>query len=271
MKIVAQIFLLLFFVIAFFIGLFAASLKFQLLDYSFWQTTFVKHNVYQNLADAGKSAFESQIVSEGGNKNDVKVLTDLITTDNTKDFVNRNLQNLLSFANGKSLQINVYLPIDKVPKTLLPKNISGVKSDMTLTELLTKFNFQDWQNLPLQNLSQLGMSAAVFFACAVAFLLLASVLLILLTENGKRFIGLGIALVLSGSLTLLLVQIGSGLQTAVSADLLTKSSVASVLAGTLVPPVLAEIVSVWQILGIILLVAGIGLFFIRKPSYNVSK
>ena len=93
------------FVIFAFVELIAVSFKFQLLDYNFWTSTFQKHNTYQVLATAGKTSFESQVANEGGNKNDVKILTDLITPQNAKDVVTHNLQNFLNFANGKSVQI----------------------------------------------------------------------------------------------------------------------------------------------------------------------
>lgn len=102
MKTFASILLVIFFIPLLLISVVSYTLKFQLLDYNFWQSTFQKNNVYQNLASESKGSFESQINSEGGNKNDIQVLTDLITPDNTKDVVDKNLQNFLSFANGLS-------------------------------------------------------------------------------------------------------------------------------------------------------------------------
>jgi hypothetical protein len=271
MKITAQVLIIIFFVILFFIGLISATFKFGLLDYNFWQNSFGKHDVYQNLATVSKSSFESQINKEGGNKNDIRILTDLITPENAKDVVDNNLRNLLNFTNGASPQLNVYLPIDKVPKNLLPKNIIGIKSEMPIADLLAKFNFQNQQNLQLQNLSHLGIYATYFFGGCVFFLLLLLIFFILLTEKGKRFIGLGVAFVLSGSLTFFLANVGVGLNAVLSDDLINNSSITTVFAGTIFPPVIREILSVWQILGLILLCVGFILFFVRKPKYNNSK
>jgi hypothetical protein len=265
MKTTAQVLLVIFFVISFCVGLLAGTLKFQLLDFSFWQQAFQKHNTYQDLAAASKTSFEAQISKQGGNKNDVKILTDLITPDNTKDLVNRNLANFLLFANGGAPQIIVYLPIDKVPISLLPRNLAQIKSEMTLPDLLTKFNFQEWQNLPTQNLSHLGLWSSYIFFIAAAVVILVTFFLALLVEGGGTFMWLGVAFILSGSLTFFIAQAGANLQAVLGTDLVSRASVAAVLAGILIPPVVSEIVTVWQILGLILFVFGIALFFVRKP------
>jgi len=270
-KILAQVLLVIFFVILFFVGLISATFKFQLLEYNFWQSTFQKNNVYQNLAVVTKDSFESQIAKEGGNKNDIKILTDLISKENAKDVVDRNLWNFLSFANGKSSQINIYLPVDKVPKSLLPKNISGIKTEMTLSDLLTKFNFQDWQNLPWEKLSYLGTTIHYFFVGTLLFLFLILTLLILLVEKGSRFISLGIAFVLSGSFTFLFVNIAANINKVISGGLTDISSIISVIAGTMIPPVVTEVIYMWQILATVLFAIGLALFFIKKPGYNNSK
>ena len=271
MKILAQVLLVIFFVILFFVGLVSTAFKFQLLDYNFWQSTFQKNDVYQNLAVVSKDSFESQIAKEGGNKNDIKILTDLISKENAKDVVDRNLWNFLSFANGKSSQINVYLPVDKVPNSLLPKNISGLKTEMSLPDLFTKFYFQDWQNLPWQKLSYLGATTHYFFVGTILFLLLILILLILLTEKGSRFIGIGIAFVLSGSFTFLLVNIAANINGAISGGLTDKSSITSVISGTMIPPIITEMIYLWQSISIVLLVIGAVLLFIKKPGYNSPK
>jgi heme exporter protein D len=270
-KIAAQILLIIFFVIVFFAGLVSATLKFQLLNFNFWEAAFQKHNVYQNLANVSKTSFETQVNKEGGNKNDVKILTDLITTENAKDVVDRNLKNFLNFANGEAPQIIVYLPIDKAPKNLLPANIAGVKSEMTISDLLTKFNFQDWQNLPYQNLFNIGKYAFYVFVSAALLLLLVSVLLILVVEEENRFISLGIAFVLSSGVTFFLVGVATNLNVLFSKSLVENPSIALIILGTIFSPVVTEMAFVWKILGLVILVLGFALFFVKKPTYNNSK
>lgn len=271
MKVTAQIFLIIFFILFFFVGLISATFKFQLLSYSFWQNTFEKYNVYQNLAVVSKDSFNSQVTKEGGNKNDVKILTDLITPENAKELIDRNLQNFLSFVNGKVAQMNVYLPVDKVPANLLPKNITGDKTVIPITDLLTKFNFQNSQNLPLEEISRVGTISYYLFIGSAFLFLLVLILLILLVEKGSTFVGIGIAFMICGGLTFLLSNVATGLNSVLTKDLTTSTSIAAVVAGTMIPPVITEILPTWKILGIILFFFGFVLFFIKKPSYNSPK
>jgi len=271
MKAAAQVLLTILFVILFFVGLITASFKFQLLNYNFWNATFQKHNVYQNLAVVSKEAFEQQISKEGGNKNDVKILTDLITQENVKETVERNLKNILSFANGEVSQMNVYLPIDKVPKNLLSKSIAGLKTEMTLQELLTKFNYQDLEYLNLEDVATTGQFMFYLFIGVSIFLLLILILLTLLVKSGARFVAIGTTFILSGGLTLFAVSAVVGINTVVSTELINNTSIAAVIAGTMIPPIITEVFYLWQIIGFIMLPLGVALFFIKKPKYNNPK
>ena len=271
MRTVGQIFLVILFVILFFVGLLSATLKFQLLNYNFWTEAFQKNAVYQNLAITSKSAFEFQIAVQGGNRNDITTLTDLITPENAKDVINNNLSNFLNFANGKVSQLNVYLPIDKISANLIPVSMTGFKSEMPLTDLLTKFNFQNSQNLPLQTLSHLGEYSTYIFAGALILFVSTIIFLILLVKSGKRLISLGISFLLTGGLTILIAAIVNNLNAVFSADLISKTSLTRVIVGAILPPVVMEITTMWHILGLILLFIGVILFFIKKPKYNHSK
>jgi hypothetical protein len=270
MKIFAQVLLVLFFVILFFIGLLAATFKFQILSYDFWTTAFQKHAVYQDLAVSSKNAFENQITVEGGKKDDVKTITDLMTTENAKDVVDHNVQNLLSFVNGTVPQIIVYFPLDKIPTSLIPKNVTGLKSEMPIADLLGEFNFQDYQNLSLQDLSHLGEYTTYVFAGAVAIFLMILVFLILLVESGKRFVSPGIAFLFSGGLTLLSAGILTNLNSNLSGNLVSQTSLVRVVVGALFPPAITEIISTWKIIGLAAIIIGVILFFVKKPVYNNS-
>src|SRR5512143_554093 len=104
MKFAANFLLTILFIILAIALLLLGVFKFQLLDFHFWQNAFSKDNVYQELAVASKNSLDSQIASEGGSKSDARILTDLITPGNVRDFVDRNVQNILAFANGNSPQ-----------------------------------------------------------------------------------------------------------------------------------------------------------------------
>jgi len=271
MRLVASMFLVIFFILIFLVGLFAATFKFQLLDYDFWKVAFERHSVYQSLAISSKNFLESQVGKEGGSKNDAKVLTDLITTENVKDFVGKNIQNILSFVNGRTPQIIVYIPVNIIPKNLLPKNLSGIQSEILLQDLLTKFNYKDYQNLPLRELGRLGWSATFVFMGLVSLLLIILILLTLLVQEGSRLTAPGIAVFLSGFLTFILSKIGGSFKTMSSGSLPSSSSFAGVLAGNLLPPLIKEFMKTWSAVGLTLVATGLVLFFVRKPRYNVPK
>jgi hypothetical protein len=266
MKFVAQFILTVVFVILFFVGLFAGTLKFQLLDSNFWETSFEKHNTYELLASESKSVLEKQINKEGGSKNDARVLTDLITKENAKDFLDKNIENIISFANGKSNQLIAYIPVSILPKSLLPKNLIGIKDEIPLTDLLTKFNYQNAQNINLQGLKQTHKTSNLLFFGSITLLLVILILLVILVEAGGRLISPGIAILLSGVLTILISRIGNGLKTLSTSSLGETPPFGSILATNLLQPVAIEFTKSWLTVGVILVVAGISLFFIRKPS-----
>src|SRR3990167_9521662 len=271
MRSVASAFLIIFFVLISFISLLTATFKFQLLDYNFWQRSFEKNNVYQNLAVVIKNSLESQIEKEGGSKNEVKVLTDLITTENLKDFIGKNIQNILSFVNGRTPQVIAYIPVSIIPKSLLPKNLIGIQSEIPLKDLLTKFNYQNYQSLPLQELGSLGRPATFVFMGLVSVLAVIFILLVLLVKESSRLTAPGIAVFSSGVLTLIISKIGGSLKTLSSDGLSNNYSLANILAGNLLPPLIKEFMKTWSIIVTVLVIIGVALFFVRKPSYNIPK
>lgn len=270
MRYAAQFVLILFFAALSFIVLLSATFKFQLLNVRFWRDTFGKSNVYQSLAVSTKESLESQIGKEGGNKNDAKVLTDLITTDNVKDFIDKNLQNVLSFANGEKSEIIVYLPIEKFPKSILPKNLVGAESEMTLSALLTKLNYQGADTLPLDSLSHAGRySSLAFYASAIlAFVFL--IFLIILVKAGERLIAPGIAITLAGLLTISLAKMIESLKLLQNTSQ-GSTSFAYTAAGIILPPVIGGFTKTWYFGGVGLVIFGLILFFIKKSGYNNPK
>lgn len=266
MKFAAQFLLILFFVILFFVGLLAGTLKFQLLNFDFWKTSFEKNNVYQNLAVASKGSLESQIGKEGGSKKDAKVLTDLITTENAKDFVDNNIKNLLSFANGKASQLIVYIPVKIIPKNVLPKNIEGIQDQMPLQDLLKKLNYQNADKISLKGLGSASLTANLVFFGSLTLLLVILILLVLLVESGGRLVAPGVAIFLTGVLTISASRIGDSLKTVSLSDPATSSTFAYVLGRNLFQPLVVEFMKTWFILGLVLVAISILLFFVKKPS-----
>lgn len=270
MRFAAAFLLVIFFVVLCMVALLAGAVKFQLLDIRFWQETFTKHNVYQDLASKTKDSLESQIGKEGGSRRDAKVLTDLITPENVKDFVDKNLQNVLGFANGNKTQVIVYLPVDKLPKNILPWNLSEVKNEMALTDLLTKLNYQNYNNLDLKSLGQAGKISTFVFIGSLALIVLFLIFLVLLVESGGRFVAPAVAILLSGLFIISAAKVVESLKSLQGATQ-DNSSFVYVLAGIVLPALADGLARVWLMVGAGLVILGLVLFFIKKPRYNNPK
>jgi hypothetical protein len=187
------------------------------------------------------------------------------------DFVDKNIGNILHFANGKSDKLIAYVPLKIIPKSLLPKNLIGVQNEMPLTDLLTKFNYENAQNLELQGLKQTHLTANILFFGSITLLLVILILLVLLVESGGRLVSPGIALFLSGVLTISASRVGEGIKTISTSSLEKSPSFVSILIANLFQPVVIEFMKSWLTVGIILIALSIALFFIKKPSYNNPK
>jgi len=271
MRIIARSILNLVISISLSLGLLAGTVKFQLLDYNFWKTSFEKHDVYQNLAAASRSSLDSQIENKGGKKSDARVFTDLITTENVRDFLDKNIKNTLSFMNGKSLELYVYLPVKIIPNGLLPKNLTASQGDIPLQDLLTKLNYQNVESLPIKNLSRVEYYATLVLVCSILLLAVAIYLSVLLVEEGRRFTSLGVTMLLFGLSTFFVSRVGGRLGSFPSADPTGTPSFASVLVNGILPPLVDGFTVSWSIVGVAFIVIGLALFFVRKPRYNIPK
>ncbi len=253
------------FVIFFTVALLSSTLKFGLLNYTFWSTAFEKHDIYSSLSGVIKNSVTTQVGKEGGKGSDVEVLTDLITPENTKDVVNNNLSNLIDFLNGKAKEIIVYVPINKAPKGLLPKNIAELNNEMTLTQLGEKFNIAGLNDLPLNNLNRAGDTILYIFAGSTAALIFLLIMLVVSTKAGLRFWAPGMAFILSGIGTLLLTRVGTNLASSLG-NFAGRADLNSVIVATIAPPLLTELIKIWAYGGVALAVVGLILFFIKKPN-----
>lgn len=268
MRFLAQSILNLVISISLTVALLAGTVKFQLLDYNFWKTSFEKQNVYQNIATGSRISLEAQIEDQGGRKSDARVFTDLITTENIKDFLDRNIRNTLSFMNGKSLELYVYIPLKIIPNGLLPQSLIGNQSELPLQDLLTKLNYQDVESLPVKNLSRAKYYATLVFACSILLLAVAIYLSVLLVEEGRRFTSLGVTMLLFGLSTFFASIIGGRLGGFPFANPTGVTSLAGVLVKNILPPLVDGFALSWLIVGVTFTVIGLVLFFVRKPRYN---
>lgn len=271
MKIAVSILLIILFVPLFLIGLLSATVKFQLISSDFWLTTFEKNNIYTRMAQKIKETAESNLVSDGGSLKEAKVLTDLITPANVKDLVSNNLINLFGFMNGKTGTLNVYVPIGKFPKGLLPASVAGKSEVIPIDSLLSEFNVKGIGEAQIQALGQSGLWIGRIFVVDLVLIVGILFLLYLLTGPGKRFWNIGQGLLLSG----FLVLGGFGFLVVVRGSMLTDwtkgSEPSQLILSTFLPYLLKDVLIVWLGVGVFLVIVGISLFFVKKRVYNVPK
>lgn len=115
----------------FLLTLFSGSVKYQLLNDEFLVQTFEKHGVYNNL--------QIEVISYLNSKN-ANIAPELITSANIKDFVDKNIVNVLNFLKGNITELKFYIPVAKIPKEYLPKKLGTLEQEMTAKELMEKFN-----------------------------------------------------------------------------------------------------------------------------------
>jgi hypothetical protein len=271
MHFVLKIILTIIFVPLFLILLIAVTFRFQFLVPTFWENTFSTSNTYSNLAVSINKNLVAQTISEGGSRSDVNILTDLITPENLKDVINKNIVNVLSFANGSAKEITVYVPINKIPKSLLTKNFGSISDQMSLTTLLKEFNVSGITPAEIQMVSRLGVIAWAFLITFTTLSVLVLYCLYLLVDQTKRLIAPGVALILAGVAGMVTYLLGTVIRINWTKDLAGSTNTGDSIIGTVAPPVIGAVVRVWLIYAITLIILGIVLFFIKKPGYNKGR
>jgi hypothetical protein len=270
MKNLAKSVLTLFFVLVSFIFVIFVTLRFQLLDSNFWKTTFRSNNTYSALVTIIQSDVVSQVVAQGGKKSDVKILTDLVTEDNLKNFIDKNIDNSLNFANGKTQEMLVYIPFGRVPKSLLPLSLSKINEEIRIQDLLTKMNITSVNNSQIQKIHSLGLIVNIILVFSIAILAVAIFFFYKLTESGKRFSTPGTALLLSGILIFVLSKLLGVMNTTLKFGISQGMNPTRLVVATIASPVITEVSKIWLIESAILTGFGIILFFIRK-QYTKSE
>jgi len=257
MKIIAKIVLNILFVVAVVLFSISLTLKFQILDTNFWKKTFNDDGIYSQLSTAIKNNLDNQVVAGGGSKNDAAPLTSLVTPDNLKDFIDNNIDNLLGFINGKNKEIVIYIPVKRIPISLLPIGIGRISEQMPIGNLLTEFNVQGISVSQIEQVKIIGtVSTYIFILSAVL------IILILFALNFS-------------SLTIFLAGLSIGIgavviiffKNAITLGLLSVQNLAAMILRIVAPPVLQKIYILWLSESLIMIVVSIFLFFINK-SYN---
>ncbi len=265
MKFTAKLLLVILFIPIFVATLVAASIKYQLLAPNFWKDSMSGASVYKDLSSVIRTSFETKTVTGGGTKNDVKILTDIASPDNVRDFMERNVDNILNFANGKSEVLLVYLPISKIPKELAPKSDALNSEVIPATALLAKFNI-DQSFLPNSQISYAGRSANYLLIITLTLSALVLISLFALTEHGGKFVGPGVAFVSSGAITILIVNVLNMARLNAPKDLIKSSSFANKIVNIIAPVILEDVFKIWLVVGIASVAVGIVLFFLKRPK-----
>lgn len=265
MRIAVSVILIFLSIPVFLLGILSASIKFELLKPSFWETTFEKNNVYNSLTDITKQSIVEQTVSQGGTPSGIRVITDVITVGNVKDFVNRNLENILNFANGKAYTLMLYIPVSRFPKGLLPKNFVNLPENIPIFELMTKLDIKGITQTQISYISLAGRMSTYMLLLTWALFAILIAPLFLMTGRGARFIGPGAALLLDGLASLSFYFYILQLRSGIGLVFAQKSDIAEKVLGTVASPLIYETVKIWLIAGIFAVFIGAILFFIKRP------
>ena len=271
MKIIAKLILTLLFIPVFLLFILAVNLRSQILAPSFWEKTFDINNTYSKLSISISKNLESQAEAEGGRAGDVKIFTDLASPENLKDAIDKNIYNILQYANGKSKEIIVYVPAGKIPGALLSKNLNPINEQMKLTDLLKEFNVTGVSPTQIQMISHAGIYSWVFFAATLFLSVLFLYLLSLLTDSGKRYAALSLTLILSGLAAFFVNFSGTAIRNNWANNPSDSKNLGDSLIRIVVPPVFKEILTIWFLFAAVAVIAGFVLFFIKKPYNTTSK
>jgi len=271
MKFVFKFILTTLFIPLFLLFLAGITVRFQFLEASFWENAFSTNDTYSKLSVSVSRSLESKTIAEGGKSSDIKILTDLISPENLKDVIDKNIINILQYADGRADEFNVYVPVSKIPKSLLSKSFDKVTEQMSLVALLKEFNVSGVSVAQIQTISHIGFGSWVFLTIATLLLFLLLYLLFLCTNRGKRLIAPGLALIISGISVLLVTALGIIIQISWTKDLVGSSNLGDSLIGAVVPPIIQDVLRMWLSFAVVAIILGVALLFLIRPVYNRRK
>lgn len=270
MKFILKTFLSLLFILFFLAFTISVTFKFQILKINFWENTFQLNGTYVTLSQAVIGSLEKQVVAGGGIKNDVAVFTDLATTGNLKDLVNRNIENLLNYVNGKSRDAFVYIPIGRIPKSLLPEEIGNSSQQIDLANFLNSTGVASVSASQIQKIQNTPRIVNLAFVVSIVLMILTLAAFFGLMEYGKRFVSAGFAMVVSGGIVFAAAKLTDVINSGLFQNLVQRKDLGGVIVGVMAPPIITEISKVWALLGIVAVIFGIILFFIKKPHNSLT-
>lgn len=249
MKILGKIVLILLFVSTFFGFLLSTSFRFQFLDAKFWTAILEKPGFYEQVVS---------VLKKGASTSEDMALVSIVAKTETKSALEQNLNNILDFANGKAKQLFIDIPKG------LPVQSGRVSIDQLNSMFPGMPSIVDPNSL--MQLSLAGRNASISWGTSLAFLLVIVVLLYLLTDAGARFISMGVALIVSGIFSLLIIGALTVIRINWTKDLATSVNPGDAMLGTLAPPILEKMLGLWLYIAAGAVVLGIIFFFFKKPK-----
>ena len=266
MKFLARLILIFIFIPVFIIFLFTVNLRFQLLTPSFWDKTFSSGDTFSALSTSINKNLETQTIAEGGRASDVEIFTGLITSENLKETFSKNINNVLRYANGKADDLIVYIPVNKIPQSLLSIGFSKIKTEMSLTALLTEFNMPGVSASQIQLVSKVGLFSWLAFIITSSLIFILLFLLYISVSSGKRLVAPGIALIISGTIALLAVGAGTVMRINMEKDFAERINLGDSITGIISPPIIQAVLSLWLYFAATAIILGFVLFFVKKPA-----
>lgn len=267
MRVFGKISLTLLFIPLFIIFLATTSIRFQLLNANFYISSLANGNVYQQTSDNLKSLIENN-TQPGTQNEEVNTYLSLITPDNLKEVTENNIKNLFEFLNGKSTELIVFLPLDKIPASVLPFGFLLKGNEIPLDTLLTYFGRPGATINPivLQRAQLITTASLLLWFLSILLLLLIIYSQIKMTLRGKRLVAPGVSLLLSGLLSLIAVGVVNVMKFNITRDWATSTEPSQVLFGPIVGALVTPITTLWTYIGIATVFSGIVLFFFKKRT-----
>jgi len=264
MRVLASIILVILTVPLLLIGILSATARFKALDPDFWITTFEKNNVYSEITESLKEMIVDTTVKEGGSPGEITLITDLVTPLNVKDFVDKNIKNVLNYANGKETELFIYIPVGRAPKGFLPKEFENLPENMPATSLFEKLNI-GFTPAQIQYVSLVGRALFYLLIADLAVLFLFVLLLFVLASPGAHLISIGIAFLISGVVSLVVFFLGNRIVEQMAASSPSGPEALTLFLAATVPPALERLLSLWLFAGLGLAVLGVLFLVLRKP------
>lgn len=243
------------------------NIRFQFLSDRFWNTTFEKNHVYLKISQILEGRLLSKVMAEGSRKEDVSVLSNIISPESVRYFFEANTKSFLLYANGFTPEIMVYTPLP-VGDELNLNSLGNFSEKMSLHDFLASLSISGTWESDIKAVSRFGVLS--WGLIVISFFLFSLLLFLgyLLTDHGKRFTVLGISLALSGMTLLILSFIGSYVSSQLVQNFQDSSNFGALIMTIITPPLMKNVSQIWIWFGVSAIVLGTILFFVRKPVNN---